>query len=158
MPESEILDEIKRVCFSQDIEQRRSILHERLIDDLFRLLRSHNYYLMRECGIAHTHVSRMGVVSTRQGRIDLLSIRQDHKIAIEFESGTRVKYASVEKLLQSDADVRIAIARGERNSPFILQENTEKIHEVMGYLQIFDRKILLIIISEGICREIAHSV
>jgi len=155
--EHEIVEEIKKICFAQDIG-RRSILHDSLIDDLFDLLRNYNYYVIAECPIVYTHLSRKGITSRRQGYMDLLAIGYNHRISIEFDSGITLKYKSIEKLLQSDVDIRIGIVRGKRNNAFLLQDNSEKIYEVAGYSQIFDKKLLLIIIFEGICKEMPFTV
>lgn len=152
----DIVEEIKKSCFNQDIQSRKN-LHALLIDNLISLFRRNNYRVEIESSILRNHLRlRNGVVQGGKGYVDLLAIGQNQKIAIEFDSGATLRYNSIEKLLQSDADILIGIVRGYSYPQWeLLDDNRMKIHKVMKYSGIYDRKLLLIIISEKTSEEIS---
>ncbi len=45
--------------------------------------------------------------------MDMVAIKDGRRIAIEFDSGVNLKFKSIEKLFQIDADLCIGIVRGK---------------------------------------------
>ena len=131
-----------------------------MVDNLARLLVRNNFRVEGESPIFHDHQTlRTGDFRMKQGYIDLIAHGKDQKIAIEFDSGTSLKYKSIEKLLQCDADVLLGIVKGRsrsHNSPeALLGYNRRKILDVMHGLRVYSKKLLLIIMSEKISEEIS---
>ena len=153
-----VIEEIKNLCFSQNI-QTRANLHSALINSLADLLRRNDFKVEFESPIFHEHLTlKTRVVEGTQGYIDLLAFGKNQTIALEFDSGMSLKYKSIEKLLQCDADILFGIVRGESrwlNSKAILDYNRERILSVMRGRMIYDRKVLLLILSEKISEEIS---
>ena len=127
-----------------------SNLHPLLIMNLERLLRMYNYKVQRESPLFHDHLTlSTGNVQGKQDYVDLLGIGWNCTIAIEFDSCKSLRYNSIEKLLQSDADVLIGIVKDGT-----LNYNKERILEVMNESGITDRKVLLIVMSEKSSEEV----
>jgi len=126
----DIVEEIRNLCFSQDIQNRKN-LHSLLIDKLVTLFMRNNFRVVVESPVFHDHLTlKTGVVEGKQGYVDLLAIGQNQKIAIEFDSGTSLKFKSIEKLLQCDANILLGIVRGRStsfNSETTLNHNRERI-------------------------------
>ncbi len=83
--------------------------------------------------------------------MDLVGIKNEQKIAIEFDSGVHLKFKSIEKLFQTDADVCIGFVRGKENS---LEENIERIKKITKESGFSKEDFWLIILTE----KIAHKV
>jgi len=93
---------------------------------------------------------KTGRVQRHWGYIDLLADDGNHKIAIEYDGRRSLKYKSIEKLLQSNADTLIGIVGNG-----VLNPNIERVLEVMEGSGIMDRKVLLIAVSEKDSEEIS---
>jgi len=149
MRSQQIIEEIKNLCFSSGASIG-SDLHSEFIMNLEYLLRTHNYRVEHEYALSYDHRTlRTGTVQRQQGYIDLFAAGWNQRIAIEFDSRRSLKYKSIEKLLQFDADILIGIVGNGT-----LSYNRERILEVMDYLGIIDRKVLLIGVSEKSSEEI----
>jgi hypothetical protein len=83
--------------------------------------------------------------------VDLIVIKNGRKIAIEFDSGVHLKFKSIEKLFQADADVCIGIVRGKEN---VLEENIERIEEITKESGFLKKDFRLIVLTE----RTAHKV
>ena len=152
------IEEIKSLCFSQDIQTRQN-LHSLMINNLARLLVRNNFRVEVESPIFHDHLTlRTRVMEKTQGYIDLVAFGTSLKIAIEFDSRRSLKFKSIEKLLQCDADVLLGIVCGQsKGSDYRtdLDYNRERVLGVMRGLGIYNRKVLLIILSEKISEEVS---
>ena len=87
----------------------------------------------------------------RNGNIDLVAVKNRRKIALEFDNGVHLKFKSIEKLFQIDADLCIAIIRGRSNT---LAGNMQRIEQVKEELGPLKKDFWFIILSE----RIAHKV
>ena len=86
----------------------------------------------------------------KEGYVDLVAVKNGRKVAVEFDNGVHVKFKSVEKLFQVDADVCIGIVRGKTNG---LNGNVERIEEVKK--ECGDKNNLwLIVLSERIAQRV----
>jgi hypothetical protein len=78
--------------------------------------------------------------------LDLTAVKNGLKIAIEFDTGIRVKFKSVEKLLEVDAEMCIAIVKGGANA---LESNVNRIEEIRKELGCSKNNLWLMVLSEG---------
>lgn len=148
LPVQLIVDEIKKLCFSGARIGGNS--HSQFITNLGYLLQTHNYRVQHEYPISYMHRTlKTGIVQRRWGHIDLFADSWDHKIAIEYDDHRILKYKSIEKLLHSNADTLIGIVGNG-----LLDNNIERILEVMEGLGILDKKVLLIAIPKKASEEI----
>ena len=99
------------------------------------------YELIFDC------VKANGEIVERRGFIDFFVFFKQKTIAIEFDNGNRLKLKSISKLLQSEADVRIGIVRGNQRYN-VWWSNKRRIAHIMKRLQIIRKPILLIINSQ----------
>jgi hypothetical protein len=158
--EEEMIERIKEVCFKQDITYKHT-LHKELLNSIVEMLSAEGFNVEstrwqlenRKFRYKHIH-SRTGEVSLRKiGILDIFAEKEGFKIAIEFDNGTFMKTGSVEKLLQSKANMNIGIVKGISTFSF-LKPNTEIIQEEAGKLKIKDREIWLVIIGEKVAEKI----
>ena len=82
-----------------------------------------------------------------RGLIDLYVFFEEKEIAIEFDKGNRLRLKSICKLLQSDADTRIGVVRGNQRYN-VWWSNKKRIAWIMRKLGILKKPILLIINSQ----------
>jgi hypothetical protein len=144
-----IVEEIKKLCFSRGASIGMD-QHPEFIMNLEYLLRTHNYRVENEYHLPYSHRTlKTGRVQREHGIVDLLAYGWNHKIAIEYDSKISLKYKSIEKLLQSDADILIGIVGNGT-----LNHNKERILEVMNGSRITDRKVLLITMSDKAFEEV----
>lgn len=150
MSDQLIIEAIKSLCFNQDARISGDF-HSWFVRNLAQLLRTQNYRVERESPLFHDHLTlRTRKVRGKQGYVDLFATGcNGQTIAIEFDSGISLRYNSIEKLLQSDADILIGIVSGGT-----LSHNRERILEVMSKSGITDRKVLLIVMSSKTSEEV----
>lgn len=157
MGSQSIVEEIKKLCFSGGASIGGDP-HTEFITDLAYLLRKNNYRVEVEHDLLYKHQTlRTRRVQRELGIIDLFAERAhdlfgkggNHTIAIEYDSQWSLKYKSIEKLLQSNADTLIGIVGNGT-----LSDNKERILEVMDGSGIINRKVLLVAVSEKASEEI----
>jgi len=112
-----------------------------------RLLQKKGCRVDIEYKIIFDCVKANGAIVERRGLIDLFVFFKQKKIAIEFDNGNRLKLKSISKLLQSDADIRIGIVRGNQRYN-VWWSNKRRIANIMRRLEILRKPILLIINSQ----------
>lgn len=83
----------------------------------------------------------------KRGFIDLFAISDEDKVAIEFDNGNNLKLKSISKLLQSDANIRIGVVRGNQRYN-VWWSNKRRIAHIMRRLRILNKPIFLIINSQ----------
>ncbi len=96
-------------------------------------------------------IRRSGDKVSRNGNLDLLAVKNEQKIAIEFDNGIHLKFKSIEKLFQVDADLCIGIVRGKLKTFDANIERIEQVKEEFGFLK---KDFWLIIASD----KVAHKV
>ena len=149
MGSQSIVDEIKRLCFSRGASIGGDP-HSEFIMNLEYLLRKNNYRVENGHDLLYKHLTlKTGRVQREHGIIDLFAEGLNHTIAIEYDSHRSLKYKSIEKLLQSNADILIGIV-GDGT----LNYNKERILEVMGGSGITDKKVLLLAVAEKASEEV----
>jgi len=145
-----VVCEIKKLCFSGGASIGGD-LHSELITNLGYMLRTLNYRVQHEHPVSYMHRTlKTGRAQRYWGYIDLLADGGSHKIAVEFDGSRSLKYKSIEKLLQSDADTLIGIVGNG-----LLIPNIERVLEVMESSGIMNKKVLLIAVSEKDSEEIS---
>jgi hypothetical protein len=146
-----IVDKVKELCFSVNVEGREG-LHKDVIDKLKRMFVERGYRVYLEYPICfESRIRKSGETIQRQGNVDLVGLKNERTIAIEFDSGVHLKFKSIEKLFQTDADVCIGIVRGKENA---LEENIERIKKITKESGFSTQDFWLIILTE----KIAHKV
>ena len=145
-----IVNEIKKLCFSCSASMG-GCSHSGLVTNLGRMLRTLNCPVQHDYPVSFMHRTlKTGRVQRHWGYIDLFVDSEDHRIAVEFDGGRSLRYKSIEKLLQCDADVLVGIVGNG-----LLSLNIERVLEVMESSGIMNRKVLLIAVSEKDSEEIS---
>ena len=147
----EIVDKVKSVCFSVNAEDRQG-LHRSVIDKLKSVLVEEGYRIHLEYPICfESRIRKSGDKVRRQGNVDLVGIKNGRKIAIEFDSGVHLKFKSIEKLFQVDADVCFGVVKGKANS---LEGNIERVEEITKEFGFLEKEFWLIVLTEKIAHKI----
>jgi len=143
-----MLREIENICFRENTTERKN-LHSKLLISIKDRCVKEGYRVYLEYPINFVTVRRRDLECyKRHGYIDLIAQKNKSRIAIEFDSEIHLKFKSIEKLLQSNADTCLGIVRGSLNEPGLICSNTKRILEVRNEFRV-DKKIFwLIIISE----------
>jgi hypothetical protein len=149
MGSQSIVDEVKKLCFSRGASIGGDP-HREFITNLEHLLRTRNYRVEKEYRLLYNHRTlKTGKVQRVHGDVDLFAEGWNHKIAIEYDGLISLRYKTIEKLLQSNADILIGIVGNGT-----LNDNKERILKVMDDLRIKNRKLLLIAVSEKASEEV----
>lgn len=149
-----VIDQVKRICFSANVENREG-LHRDVLDRLKALFANGGYKVHFEYPIQfESRIRKSGDKVSRDGKLDLVAFKNGRKIAIEFDTGIHLKFKSIEKLFQVDADMCIGIIKGRLNTLGTLNTNVERIEQVKGELGAFEKNFRLIILAEKISKEI----
>ncbi len=149
-----VLDEVKRVCFSANIESREG-LHRNVLDDLRVLFAKGGYKVHLEYPIHFkSRIRKSGDWISREGNLDLVAVKDGRKIAIEFDTGVHLKFKSIEKLFQADADLRIGIIKGKSNRSGSLDVNIERFEQLTEEFGNLKKNVWLIVLSEKIVHEV----
>ena len=154
METESIIEQIKKLCFSQNLDEISS--HNFMIDELANMLRNNSYDVVFQYPLnAYSAIdTRTEERVTKKGLIDLMAFKGNQTIAIEFDHKLHLKFKSIEKLLDSDAKTLIGIVKG-RASPDLLEENKQRIISRMKELYVINKRILLIIMSEKTAVDIS---
>ena len=148
-----VLEQVKRVCFSVNVENREG-LHRDVLDRLKALFANGGYKVHLEYPIQfESRIRKNGDKVSRDGKLDLVAFKNGRKIAIEFDTGVHLKFKSIEKLFQVDADMCIGIIKGRFNSLGSLNANVDRIEQVKRELGAFKKNFRLIILAEKISKE-----
>jgi hypothetical protein len=146
-----IIETIKEVCFGIDAQERKEI-HGHVLDRLKRLFVKNGYRVHLEYPICFDSIVRKsGDMISKNGYLDLVAVKEKWKIAIEFDTGVHLKFKSIEKLFQVDADICIGIIRGRSNT---LGANIERIEQVRGEFGFLKKDFWLIILSDRISHKV----
>ncbi len=145
-----VIDEVNRVCFSINIENREG-LHRNVLDGLKALFANGGYKVHLEYPIHFkSRIRKSGDWISRDGNLDLVAIKKGRKIAIEFDTGVRLKFKSIEKLFQVDADLCIGIIKGKLNKSGSLDVNIERFGQLTEEFGNLKKNVWLIVLSEKI--------
>ncbi|MHC4535754.1 MAG: hypothetical protein ACYS6K_17530 [Planctomycetota bacterium] len=149
-----VIEQVKRVCFSTDVENREG-LHRDVLNRLKALFVNGGYKVHLEYPIHfESRIRKSGDRISRDGNLDLVAFKNGRKIAVEFDTGVHLKFKSIEKLFQVDADMCIGIIKGRLDTLGSLNANVGRIEQVKGELEAFKKDIRLIILAE----KIAHII
>ena len=150
----EIINSIIEVCSGQDLSILRSELHRAMLIHIANFFRSEGYSVISEKPIPHKHIDRKqgGIEVQKNGFIDLFAEKDGFSVAIEFDDGTHIRKNSIEKLLQSDANMCIGIVKGRMNDA-LLSSNITRVEKQAKALNIV-RGIWLIIVTEKIAKRV----
>ena len=149
-----VIEQVKRVCFRVNVESREG-LHREMIDGLKALFVNGGYKVYLEYPINFkSRIRKSGDWISRDGNLDLVAIKKGREIAIEFDTGVRLKFKSIEKLFQIDADLCIAIVRGGSKGHDSLEVNIERSEKLIKEFGNIKKNVWLIVLSEKIVHEI----
>lgn len=147
----EIISKVQAACFGVNTENRKKI-HGDVLDRLRRLFVKEGYRVCLEYPLCFdSMIRKSGDRVFRDGNIDLVAVKNNRKIALEFDNGVHLKFKSIEKLFQVDADLCIAIISGKSNTLAANMQRIEQVKEELGPLK---KDFWFIILSE----RIAHRV
>jgi len=145
-----VIEQVKRVCFSVNVENREG-LHCDVLNRLKALFVNGGYKVHLEYPIHfESRIRKSGGKVFRDGNLDLVAFKNGRKIAIEFDTGVHLKFKSIEKLFQVDADMCIGIIKGRLNTLGSLNANVERIEQVRGEIGAFKKNFWLIILTEKV--------
>ena len=131
--------------------ENREGLHRNVLDGLRALFAKGGYKVHLEYPIHFkSRIRKSGDWISRVGNLDLVAVKNGRKIAIEFDTGVRLKFKSIEKLFQVDADLRIGIIKGKSNRSGSLDVNIERFEQLTKEFGGFKNKVWLIVLSEKI--------
>ncbi len=149
-----VLDEVKRVCFRVNIENREG-LHRNVLDGLRVLFAKGGYKVHLEYPIHFkSRIRKSGDWISRDGNLDLVAVKNGREIAIEFDTGVHLKFKSIEKLFQVDADLCIGIIKGKSNKSGSLDANIERLEQLTEEFRGFKNNVWLIVLSEKIVHKV----
>ena len=145
-----VIEQVKRVCFSVNVENREG-LHCDVLNRLKALFVNGGYKVHLEYPVHfESRIRKSGDKVSRDGNLDLVAFKNGRKIAIEFDTGVHLKFKSIEKLFQVDADMCIGIIKGRLNTLGSLNANVERIEQVRGEIGAFKKNFWLIILTEKV--------
>ena len=81
-------------------------------------------------------------------------VKNGRKIAIEFDTGVHLKFKSIEKLFQVDADLCIGIIKSKSNKSGSLDANIERFEQLTEEFGGFKNNVWLIVLSEKIVHKV----
>ena len=144
------LEQVKSVCFNANIENREG-LHRNVLNGLKALFAKGGYKVYLEYPIHFkSRIRKSGDWISRDGNLDLVAIKKGRKIAIEFDTGVRLKFKSIEKLFQVDADLCIGIIKCKSNRSGSLDVNIERFEQLIEEFGNLKKNVWLIVLSEKI--------
>ncbi len=148
-----VIEQVKRACFGVNIENREG-LHRDVLDRLKALFVNGGYKVHLEYPIHfESRIRKSGDRIFRDGNLDLVAFKNGRKIAIEFDTGVHLKFKSIEKLFQVDANMCIGIIKGRLDTLGSLNANVERIERVKGELATFKKDFRLIILAEKVAHK-----
>ena len=146
-----IIDKVKEVCFSVNAESRKG-LHRDVLDGLSRVFVKDGYRVWQEYPVCfESRIRKSGDKVSRDGNLDLVAVKNGRKVAVEFDNGVHLKFKSIEKLFQVDADLSIGIVRGKFNT---LGANIKRIEQLKGEFGFLKKDFWLIIMLEKIAQKV----
>ncbi|HOE93330.1 MAG TPA: hypothetical protein PLK11_04150 [Methanofastidiosum sp.] len=141
----EVIKSIERICFNQNLEIPRNELHSELLNKISIFLKNKNYLVVPEYSLQYETIERKTKTGKiKNGKIDVLAINLPQIIAIEFDSGLNLKYKSIEKLIQSEANILIGIVKGDKECGSF--SNLDRLASTLGNEKI-DKKFHLIMLA-----------
>ncbi len=145
--ENNVINQIANICFDHNDSGQKG-LHNYLIYNIVKYLKSEGYNVIREYEIIRDHSEVRNNYGYKKfvanGYIDLYAYGKE-KIAIEFDTGNHLKYNSIEKLFESDSNIKIGII-GDNSRRYLLPSNLTRIKKVSDLFD-FDENISLIFIG-----------
>jgi DNA helicase-4 len=148
----DILEDLKRACFSEAHLERES--HANFLRKVVEALRRANYQVVTNIPLRYTGITHTSQVQTRTGYLEISAMKNNIKIAMEFDNGLVVKHRSIGKLLQSDAQICAAIVRGQKSSQHLLSFNINRIRQNLKINPQIDKKFYLFILADNKAEEV----
>ena len=149
------MDKIKEWCFSQEPTIYND--HNLFQDLLVNFLRENNWDAYKEYELENYYKlsTQTEKIKDQVGFIDIVAFGHNKKIVIEYDNTTILKFASICKLLYSNANFLIGIVHGKRGKLFLGFENSVKIKKTAKEMGATD-KVILIIVMENKIAEWVH--
>ncbi|MHA1227274.1 MAG: hypothetical protein ACTSPV_11075 [Candidatus Hodarchaeales archaeon] len=116
-----IIKMIEEICFKEKNIKKKSNVHKRILVSIYGSLRMKGHSVRGgrtpEYKMVFRSRKRRGSDDgwvMKKGRIDIVAKKNEEIVLVEYDTGTTIKYKSVEKMLQKEADIRIAIITGKK--------------------------------------------
>lgn len=123
--------------------------HELYLNELETWLKAKGFETARERSTVYEHVDRKGgTICSKRGMVDLYAKGRDHKVAVEFDNGKRLKFKSIEKMNNSDADILVGVITGGPDNKGI-KINLQRYRDISTNNPSVNRDIWLIVLSES---------
>ncbi len=146
-----VIDKVSCVCFGIEVASRQG-LHKCLVGELKKLFADGGYRVYLEYPICfESKVRKSGERIQREGYLDLYAVKNGRKIAIEFDTGVHLKFKSIEKLFQVDADLCIGIVRGNANA---FEDNIKRIEAVKKESGLLKKNLWLLVLCDGTAHKV----
>jgi len=135
---SSLITEIKEVLHQAQYINNRRKRHEMVQNELIFLLRRHGFEPFKEfhviCRTKYRNNARFGELKSRKGgMLDIYASYIDIRLAIEYDNSASLKWKSIEKLLQSDANYCFGLIYGTKDDNSYAnyyEKNLRKIQQV----------------------------
>lgn len=145
--------ELVQICYNYQFSDTRHGQHDSLLNMLSNFYRDRGFVITREYPIRFdSYFLRENKIETSNGLIDLVLDSDSQKIAIEFDSGVTLKYKSIAKLIQSNADVRVGIVKGRKS--YSVYETKYKMKDVVRRVSYLPKDFWLISINQRVAEKI----
>lgn len=123
--------------------------HDRFLSDIGKWLMSKGLETIREKTVMYRHRDRKsGAICSIRGLIDLYAWNAYYKVAVEFDNGKRLKFKSIEKLNNSDADILVGVVVGSPGNRSV-RNNNQRYGELANNNPSVNKDIWLIFLSES---------
>jgi hypothetical protein len=155
MQSKNINEQIRDYCLS--MEEAEYSNHQLFCDSLGSFLKKRNWVVQREFETGPFRVLRVrnDEIKVTGAFIDIYATGPNGQtIFIEFDNGNHLKFNSISKLLQADAEFPIGIVHGNRRRGFLRFDNINRILRTAQKLGIKDKVIFLIIIQNKIAERV----
>lgn len=149
-----IIDKLKERLFNGEIASRTDS-HRRVLNELVEIFQDLGFTTKKEKETIFNSISvHKSIKTQKRGFIDFYAKKGDFVVAVEFDSGARLKYKSIEKLIQSEANLCIGITFGSLTGKKVVKENLIRISSRKEFLMESKKDFWLVVILEKKVRSI----
>lgn len=139
-------------------KDRGNELHLCVLSRVAGTLESLGYAVFSEYPVTHSHyLQRQDWTLSRSGRMDLIAVCSDHRIAVEFDTDGILKKKTAEKLVESGTDYSIGISYGGCFRPSLGFATRDRIREALAHSRREGRprRMWFIIVVRRVMEEVA---
>ena len=149
-----IVEKITEWCYAQEPITYND--HNLFQDLLVNFLRENDWDAYKEYELENYYKlsTQTKKIKDQVGFIDIVAFGHNKKIVIEYDNTNILKFASICKLLYSNADFLIGVVHGKRGKPFLGFENSVKIKKTAKEIDVTDKSIFVLVIENKIAEWI----